>query len=88
MTLLTTLPPPVLEAVRDEFKEMANERTGPRGELKRAWLNCTQQASGCATAKKLSGCTRICGEGRTVRATTRAHHGPGIEAAHSALAMI
>ncbi len=44
MTLLTTLPPPVLEAVRDEFKEMANERTGPRGELKRAWLNYTQQA--------------------------------------------
>jgi len=44
MTLLTTLPPPVLEAVRDEFEAMAKERTGPRGELKRAWFTYTQQA--------------------------------------------
>ncbi len=40
----TTLPPPVLEAVRDEFDRMARERTGPRGELKRAWFNYTKQA--------------------------------------------
>jgi hypothetical protein len=38
MELLTTLPPPVVEAVRDRFEEMANERTGPRGALKRAWV--------------------------------------------------
>ncbi len=44
MTILTELPPPVVEALRDEFKKMAEERTGPRGELKRAWQNYTQQA--------------------------------------------
>jgi hypothetical protein len=44
MTLLTTLSPPVLEAVRDEFDRMARERTGPPGELKRAWFNYVQQA--------------------------------------------
>jgi hypothetical protein len=38
MELLTTLPPPVVEAVRDRFEQMANERTGPRGALKRAWV--------------------------------------------------
>jgi 5'-deoxynucleotidase YfbR-like HD superfamily hydrolase len=44
MELLTELPPPALEALRDAFKEMAETRTGPRGELKKAWLNYTQQA--------------------------------------------
>jgi hypothetical protein len=44
MLALDELPPPVLEALRDEFKEMAETRTGPRGELRRAWLNFTQQA--------------------------------------------
>jgi hypothetical protein len=44
MTLLTELPPPVVEALRDEFERMANERTGPRGALKRAWCAYTQQA--------------------------------------------
>ena len=42
--LLTELPPPVVEALRDEFEKMANERTGPRGELKRAWVAYTEQA--------------------------------------------
>jgi hypothetical protein len=44
MELMTDLPPPALEALRDAFKEMAETRTGPRGELKRAWLNYTEQA--------------------------------------------
>jgi hypothetical protein len=44
VTLLTELPPPVVEALRDEFDKMANERTGPRGELKRAWVAYTEQA--------------------------------------------
>jgi hypothetical protein len=44
MTLLTELPPPVVEALHDEFERMANERTGPRGALKRAWATYTQQA--------------------------------------------
>jgi len=38
MELLTTLPPPVIEAERDRFEEMANERTGPRGAHDRTWV--------------------------------------------------
>jgi hypothetical protein len=44
MMLLATLPPPALEALRDEFEVMARERTGPRGALKRAWVAYIQQA--------------------------------------------
>ena len=44
MELLSGLSPPALEALVDAFKEMAETRTGPRGELKRAWLEYTQQA--------------------------------------------
>jgi hypothetical protein len=38
MTMMDDLPVPVLEALRDEFEDMAKTRTGARGELKRAWL--------------------------------------------------
>jgi hypothetical protein len=41
MELLTTSPPPVVEAVRDRFEQMASERTDPRGELKRARVAIT-----------------------------------------------
>src|SRR5437879_1908210 len=44
MLTLDTLSPPAIEALRDEFEKMANERTGPRGELKHAWASYIQQA--------------------------------------------
>jgi hypothetical protein len=37
MRLVRELSPPALEGLRDEFEHMANKRTGPRGELNRAW---------------------------------------------------
>jgi hypothetical protein len=37
------LSPPALEGLRDEFEHMADERTGPRGELNRAWTAFTTQ---------------------------------------------
>jgi hypothetical protein len=43
MILLTELPPPMLEVLCDEFEHMANERTSPRSELKRAWAAFTTQ---------------------------------------------
>jgi hypothetical protein len=43
MMLMRELSPPALEGLRDEFEHMANERTGPRGELKRAWTVFTTQ---------------------------------------------
>jgi hypothetical protein len=44
MELLTQLSPPALEALRDALKEMAEDRTGPRGDLKAAWFQYTQKA--------------------------------------------
>jgi len=52
MMLLTELRPPALEVLRDEFERMANERTGPRGELKRAWWKFTKQAIDDAKLRK------------------------------------
>jgi hypothetical protein len=43
MRLLRELSPPALEGLRDEFEHMANKRTGPRGELNRAWAAFTTQ---------------------------------------------
>jgi hypothetical protein len=43
MMLMRGLSPPALEGLRDEFEHMANKRTGPRGELKRAWAAFTMQ---------------------------------------------
>jgi hypothetical protein len=43
MMLMRELSPPALEGLRDEFEHMAHERTGPRGELKRAWCDFTSQ---------------------------------------------
>jgi hypothetical protein len=42
MMTLASLDPPALEALRDEFEEMAKTRTGPRGVLKRAWFEFTK----------------------------------------------
>ena len=41
MELLTQISPPVLEALRDAPKEMAEDRTGPRDDLKAAWFHYT-----------------------------------------------
>jgi hypothetical protein len=43
MMFMRELSPPALEGLRDEFEHMANERTGPRGELNRAWAAFTTQ---------------------------------------------
>lgn len=43
MSLMPELSPPALEGLRDEFEHMANERTGSRGELRRAWAAFTTQ---------------------------------------------
>jgi hypothetical protein len=43
MELLAQISPPVLEALRDAFKEMAEDRTGARGDLKAAWFHYTQR---------------------------------------------
>ncbi len=52
MMLLMELPTPALEVLRDEFERMANERTGPRGELKRAWWKFTRQVIDDAKLRK------------------------------------
>jgi hypothetical protein len=41
--LMAELPCPHLEALRDAFREMARERSGPRGALKQAWYEYAQQ---------------------------------------------
>src|SRR5262245_60003053 len=43
MMTLDKLSVPALEAVRDNFARVAEERGGPRGELKRAWMKYVQQ---------------------------------------------
>jgi hypothetical protein len=43
MMLMRELSPPALEGLRDEFEYMANDRTGPRSELRRAWAAFTTQ---------------------------------------------
>jgi hypothetical protein len=55
MMLLMELPTPALEVVRDEFDRMATERTGPRGELKRAWSKFTKQVIDDAELRKGQG---------------------------------
>ena len=40
---LATLSVPVIEVLCDTFREMAEERAGPRGALKRAWWKYTEQ---------------------------------------------
>jgi hypothetical protein len=55
MMLLATLPPPALEALRDEFEVMAMEQTGPRGALKRAWVVYIQQAMDDARRREQQG---------------------------------
>jgi hypothetical protein len=55
MELLTQISPPVLEALRDALKEMAEDRTGPRGDLKAAWFHYTQKALDDARARERQG---------------------------------
>jgi hypothetical protein len=55
MESLTQISPPVLEALRDAFKEMAEDRTGPRGDLKAAWLHYTQKALDDARVRERQG---------------------------------
>ena len=43
--VMSTLPAPILEVLRDELLHMAQDRTGPRGKLKHAWYEFAQQAS-------------------------------------------
>lgn len=52
MMLVMELPTPALEVLRDEFEKMANERSGPRGELKRAWWKFTKQMIDDAKLRK------------------------------------
>jgi hypothetical protein len=55
MELLTQISPPVLEALRDALKEMAEDRTGPRGDLKAAWFHYTQKALDDARVRERQG---------------------------------
>jgi hypothetical protein len=55
MELLAQISPPVLEALRDAFKEMAEDRTGARGDLKAAWFHYTQKALDDARARERQG---------------------------------
>jgi hypothetical protein len=41
--MMAELPQVHLEALRDAFREMARDRTGPRGALKRAWYEYAEQ---------------------------------------------
>ena len=55
MELLTQISPLVLEALRDALKEMAEDRTGPRGDLKAAWFHYTQKALDDARVRERQG---------------------------------
>jgi hypothetical protein len=53
--LVTQISPPVLEALRDAFKEMAEDRTGPRGDLRAAWFHYIQKALDDARVRERQG---------------------------------
>jgi len=55
MELLTQISPPVLDALRDALKEMAEDRTGPSGDLKAAWFHYTQKALDDARVRERQG---------------------------------
>ena len=52
---VTIARPPILEALRDALKEMAEDRTGPRRDLKAAWFQYTQKALDDARARERQG---------------------------------
>ncbi|MBO0757283.1 MAG: hypothetical protein J2P54_15595 [Bradyrhizobiaceae bacterium] len=52
MMVLDEMSPPALEALRDEFDSEAKQRSGPRGELKRAWAAYVQQLADDARTKE------------------------------------
>ena len=53
--VMSTLPAPILEVLRDELLHMAQDRTGPRGKLKHAWYEFAQQALEDARTRERKG---------------------------------
>jgi hypothetical protein len=55
MMLMRELSPAALEGLRDVFEHMANERAGPRGELRRAWAAFATQTLADARTRTRKG---------------------------------